>query len=172
MSDPAIPALALCHTERPHNLGAAIRLCACLGVELHLIEPLGFPLSSRRIREAALDYATAVTLRRHADPAAFAAWLGGSGRRPVVLSSQAARAYHEARFTAADLLLVGSEGAGVPAELRATAALAVRVPLRPGLRSLNLVTAAAIVLGEALRQTGGYGPPVAAARAEGAREDG
>lgn len=150
------PALALLEPERPHNLGAAMRLCACLDLELHLIEPLGFPLSDRRIREAALDYGNWVSWIRHRDSDAFFGWCAQRGRRVVLLSTGAELAHCAARFTAFDLLLVGNERYGAPAAIRSRADLAVRVPMAPGRRALNLVVAGAMVLGEALRQTGAF----------------
>ncbi len=148
------PGLALLEPDRPHNLGAAVRLCACLDLELHLVEPLGFPLSDRRIREAALDYGGWVSWLRHRDAEAFAAWCEVRGRRLVLLSTRAELAYPAARYAGTDVFLLGNERHGAPAGLHARAGLRVRVPMAPGRRALNLVVAGAIVLGEALRQTG------------------
>lgn len=148
------PGLALLEPDRPHNLGAAIRLCACLDVELHLVGPLGFPLSDRRIREAALDYGASLTPVRHLDLEAFCTWCDAAGRRLVLLSTAAPLPCHAARFGARDLLLLGNERRGAPAWLHERAALRVRVPMAPARRALNLVVAGAIVLSEALRQTG------------------
>ena len=145
--------LALYEPDRPQNFGSALRLAACLGVELHLIEPAGFPLDDRRIRQAALDYGGLARWRRHADFAAFTA--AGTGRRLVLLTTKGAVAHHRAAYRADDILLLGSESAGVPPDVHERAGLRVRIPMRPGRRSLNVATAAAIVLAEALRQTGG-----------------
>lgn len=164
-------ALVLVEIERPHNLGAALRLCACLDLELHLVEPLGFALSDRRIREAALDYGVHLQPIRHRDAAAFTAWAEGTGRRLVALSTAGALAHHRATYRPHDLLLLGSEGQGLPAVLVARADLVVRVPMAPARRSLNLVVAGAIVAAEALRQVGGWDALErgrAGARAEGA----
>lgn len=147
-------ALALFEPERPHNLGAAIRLCACLAVPLHVIGPLGFPMGDRRIREAALDYGAHLEPVLHLDAQAFCTWCEAAGRRLVLLSTKARQPYHRAAFRPGDLLLVGNERHGVPDWLHARAELAVRVPMAPARRALNLVVAGAIVLGEALRQTG------------------
>lgn len=141
--------------DRPHNLGMVLRLAACLDVGVDVIEPCGFPLDDRRIRFGALDYVARVEWRRHPDLSAFLTALRAGERRLVLLSTRAALPYHRLRFSRGDTLLVGRESAGVPDNVRDAADLAVRVPLRPGLRSLNVVTAAAIVLGEALRQVGG-----------------
>ncbi len=148
------PGLVLLEPERPHNLGAAIRLCACLGVPLHVVGPTGFPLSDRRIREAALDYGAHLTPVLHRDAASFCAWAEGAGRRLVLLSAKGATPYHHAIFRDGDLLLLGNERYGAPDWLHARAALVLRVPMAPARRALNLVVAGAIVLGEALRVTG------------------
>ena len=161
------PALALFEPDRPHNLGAALRLAACLGVELHVIEPCGFPLDDRRIRQSGLDYVAFARWLRHADFAAFeAAALGPRSppaagreyapRRLVLLTTRASMPYHRASYRADDVLLVGRESRGAPPWLHARADLAVRVPMRPGVRSLNVIVAAALVLGEAMRQTGAF----------------
>lgn len=146
--------LALWQPDRPHNFGGALRLCACLGVELDLIEPAGFPLDARRIREAALDYGGHARWRRHALPEDFFALRRGQGRRLVLLSTGADTPYHQARFRAGDVLLLGSESRGVPEHVHELVDLRLRIPMAPGRRSLNVVAAASLVLGEALRQTG------------------
>lgn len=148
--------LALFQPDRPHNLGAVLRLGACLGVAVDIVEPCGFPLDDRRIRQAALDYHRHVAWVRHLDFAAFDASRLAQRRRLVLLSTHADRPYHQAEFSPDDVLMLGRESAGVPQAVHDRADLRVRVPMRPGLRSLNLATAAALVLGEALRQTGGF----------------
>lgn len=155
---PGLPGveLALYQPDRPHNFGAALRLCACFGVRLGVIEPCGFPLDDRRIRQAALDYLAHARWVRHLDFAAFDAARLAEGRRLVLLSTRGERPYHRVSFRPGDTLLLGRESAGVPEAVHARADLRVRIPLRPGLRSLNVVTAGAIVLAEALRQTGGF----------------
>ena len=149
--------LALLEPDRPHNLGAALRLGACLGVAVDVVEPCGFPLDDRRIREAGLDYVGRAAWRRHPGLDEFLASLAGrrGQRRLVLLSTRAELPYHRAAYRAGDVLMVGREGAGAPEALHRRADLRVRVPMRPGLRSLNVALAAAVVLGEALRQTGG-----------------
>jgi tRNA (cytidine/uridine-2'-O-)-methyltransferase len=151
--------LALYQPDRPHNFGAALRLCACLGVRLGVIEPCGFPLDDRRIRQTALDYGGQADWVRHLDFAAFEQVLLAEGRRLVLLSTRGEQPHHRAVFRPGDVLLVGRESAGVPEAVHARAELRVKIPMRPGLRSLNVVTAAAIVLAEALRQTGGFDGP-------------
>jgi tRNA (cytidine/uridine-2'-O-)-methyltransferase len=147
--------LALYQPDRPHNFGAALRLCACLGVRLDVIEPCGFPLDDRRIRQAALDYHAHARWVRHLDFAAFETARLAEGRRLVLLSTRGEDLYHRVPFRPDDVLLLGRESGGVPEAVHDRADLRLRVPMRSGLRSLNLVTAAAIVLAEALRQTGG-----------------
>jgi tRNA (cytidine/uridine-2'-O-)-methyltransferase len=155
-------AIALIEPDRPHNMGAALRLGACLGVPLHIIEPAGFPLDDRRIRQASLDYAPLADWRRHASFAAFRAHAERRGARLVLLTTRGDRRYDEVPYAARDILVCGSESRGAPEELHGIAALRVRVPMRQGARSLNVVIAAAIVLGEALRQTGGFDKRVGA----------
>jgi tRNA (cytidine/uridine-2'-O-)-methyltransferase len=148
--------LALHQPERPHNFGAALRLCACLGVRLDVVDPCGFPLDGRRIRQGALDYGAHARWVRHMDFAGFDAERLAERRRLVLLSTKAEQPYHRAAYRPDDVLMLGSETAGVPELVHRRADLRVRIPLRPRLRSLNLVSAAAIVLAEALRQTGGF----------------
>jgi tRNA (cytidine/uridine-2'-O-)-methyltransferase len=127
-----------------------------LAVPLHVIGPLGFPMGDRRIREAALDYGVHLEPVLHLDADAFCAWYAAERRRLVLLSTKARLPYHRAAFRPGDLLLVGNERRGVPDWLQARAELAVRVPMAPARRALNLVVAGAIVLGEAMRQTGAF----------------
>jgi tRNA (cytidine/uridine-2'-O-)-methyltransferase len=146
--------LALYEPDIPQNLGAFIRLAACLGTPLDIIEPCGFPVDDRRIRRAAMDYVDLARIRRHASWDAF-----GRDRGPgrlVLLTTAGATGLPRARFEADDILLLGRESAGVPAEVHEAADLRVRVPMQPGARSLNVALAAAMVLSEALRQTDGY----------------
>lgn len=150
------PALALFEPDRAHNFGSALRLCACLDLDLHIIEPTGFPLDDRRIRQAALDYGAVARWHRHADFAAFDAVRRAHGQRLVLLTKHGSVALQSARFAAGDIVLAGNESRGVPAELHRQAALRLRIPMLAGLRSLNLVTAATLALGEAMRQTSAF----------------
>ena len=147
----------------PTNAGAALRLAACLDLPLVVIEPCGFVWDDRRVRRVALDYLAGATLLRMASWSAFEARRRAEGRRLVLLTTRAETTHLAARYHPDDVLLAGRESAGVPEEVHGSADLRVRVPLAPGRRSLNLVTALAIVLGEALRQTSGF-PPAAAQR--------
>ena len=148
--------LAVHQPDIPQNLGGLLRLGACLGVAIDVIEPCGFPLSDAKLRRAGMDYAARAVLTRHASWQAFVAARADRGGRLLLLSTHAEAPYTAFDFRADDILLLGSEGAGVPDAVRAAADAALRIPLRPGLRSLNVVAAAAMVLGEALRQTGGF----------------
>ncbi len=152
--------LALYQPDIPQNCGTMLRMCACLGVAAAIIEPAGFPTSDRHFRRAGMDYLDALQVERHASFAAFQAWRSGSGRRLVLLSTKAAVPYTQATFRTGDILLVGRESAGVPDPVHEAADLRVVIPMMPGLRSLNVAVAAAMVVGEALRQIGGlHGTP-------------
>lgn len=143
--------LALFQPDIAGNVGTALRTAACLGVPVDLIEPMGFAWSHRALARAGMDYAARARVTRHADWAAFAAGVTG---RIVLLTTAGATPLPAARFEPGDVLLLGSESAGVPAHVHDRADLRVRVPMRPGFRSLNVVVAGAMVLAEALRQTG------------------
>lgn len=144
--------LALHQPDMPGNVGTILRLAACFGVPIDIIEPCGFPFSDRALRRAGLDYAAQAELGRHADWDAFRAARPG---RIVLLTTHAKQRLHDAQFHEDDILLLGSEGSGAPPAIHAAADLKVRIPLLPGYRSLNVAVAAGIALAEALRQTGG-----------------
>jgi len=145
--------LALFQPDIPQNLGAAIRLAACLGVPLDVIEPCGFPLGAKSLRRAALDYGPLAEVSRHPSFTDFLAEEPRQEGRLVLLTTRARLTLYDFRFGAGDTLLLGRESAGAPAEVHAAAQARLRIPMASGARSLNLVTAAAMVLGEALRQT-------------------
>ena len=153
--------LALFQPDIPQNLGAAIRLGACLGVPLDVIEPCGFPLNDAAIRRAAMDYAAMAEVKRHASWTEFRAESAGRGRL-VLFTTRAERSFHDFAFEASDILLFGRESAGVPDDVHAAADARLVIPLVPGARSLNVVTAATLALGEALRQIKAF-PAVSAA---------
>lgn len=146
--------LALFQPDIPQNAGTLLRTCACLGVGADLVEPAGFPTADRNFRRAGMDYLDALDLRRHASFAAFEAWRAGAVPCPrlVLLTTGAEADYRDVPFRPGDVLMVGRESAGVPPEVHAAADLRLTVPMRPGFRSLNVAVAAAMVLGEALRQ--------------------
>ena len=145
--------LALFQPDIAGNVGTILRLGACLGVPVDLIEPMGFPWSDRALARAGMDYAARAEVRRHADWEGFAAQVPG---RIVLLTTRGGTRLDEARFAPGDTLLLGSESAGAPDFVHDRADLALRIPLAPGFRSLNVAIAAGIALGEALRQTGGW----------------
>jgi tRNA (cytidine/uridine-2'-O-)-methyltransferase len=149
---PAALTLALFEPDIPQNTGTMLRMCACLGIDAALIEPAAFAISDPRFRRAAMDYLDHVRLMRHASWRAFLASRVGSPGRMILLTTRAPLAYTEFAYAAGDILLVGRESAGVPEAVHAAADLSVRVPMHPGLRSLNVAIAAAMVAGEALRQ--------------------
>ena len=144
--------IALFQPDIAGNVGTILRLGACLNVPVDLIEPMGFPWSDRALARAGMDYAAQAEVRRHADWEAFAAQVPG---RIILLTTRGGTRLDEARFVPGDTLLLGSESAGAPDFVHARADLALRIPLAPGFRSLNVAIAAGVALGEALRQTGG-----------------
>jgi tRNA (cytidine/uridine-2'-O-)-methyltransferase len=152
--------LALYQPDIPQNAGTILRLAACLGVAVDVIGPAGFDASDRNLRRAGLDYLDHVEITRHVSFAAFlaarraVAVLGPHPGRLVLLTTAGETAYTTFAFAGDDTLLLGRESAGVPEDVHAIADARLRIPMRPGLRSLNVAVAAGIVLGEALRQTG------------------
>ncbi|HKY86848.1 MAG TPA: tRNA (cytidine(34)-2'-O)-methyltransferase [Pseudorhodoplanes sp.] len=146
--------LALYEPDIPQNTGTILRLCACLGVTAHLIEPAGFPITDRHFRRSGMDYLDQVTIERHASFAAFDEWRRRQGMRLVLFSTRAATPYLDHAFAPADILMFGRESAGVPDHVQAAADVRLLIPMQPGLRSINVAMAAAMALGEALRQTG------------------
>jgi tRNA (cytidine/uridine-2'-O-)-methyltransferase len=159
--------IVLYQPDIPQNTGTILRLAACLGVAVDVIGPTGFDLSNAALRRAGMDYIVATALRRHDDWAAFQAARAAASESPVprlvLLSSKAMVAHINFVFQPADLLLLGRESAGVPDSVRDACDAAVCIPMQPGLRSLNIAVACAMVLGEALRQTDGFaaGPNIA-----------
>ena len=144
--------MALFQPDIPGNVGAVLRTAACLAVPVDLIEPLGFPWSDKRMRRSGMDYADHVSITRHADWESFAASVPG---RVILLTARGGTGLYDTAFRPDDVLLMGSESAGAPPHVHAAAALRVRIPIAPGLRSLNISVAAALALAEALRQTKG-----------------
>jgi tRNA (cytidine/uridine-2'-O-)-methyltransferase len=143
--------IALFEPEIAGNVGAILRLAACMGVAVDLIEPMGFVWNDRRVRRAAMDYIDHVSVTRHAGFEAFRATTGS--QRLVLFTTKATQSAYDFDFMADDVLLFGKESAGVPLAVADTCDARVRIPLRPEVRSLNLATSAALALGEALRQT-------------------
>jgi tRNA (cytidine/uridine-2'-O-)-methyltransferase len=148
--------IALYQPDIAQNTGTILRLCACLGAEAHIIEPAGFAASDRAFRRAGMDYLDEVTLVRHPSWPAFEAWRAQERLRLVLFTTHAKRSHLEHAYRSHDVLIFGRESAGVPNEVRAAADVQLRIPMRTGLRSLNVALAAAIALAEALRQTAGF----------------
>ena len=148
--------LALYQPDIPQNAGAILRLCACLDVGVHIIEPTGFDLSDRTLRRSGLDYLEYSRITRHVSFDAFDLWRQEQEHRLVLLTTRAPTPHTALSYRSNDILLLGRESAGVPDEVHDSASASVRVPMAEGRRSLNIVTAAAIVLGEGLRQTGEF----------------
>jgi len=150
--------LALFQPDIPQNVGAAIRLSACLNVGLEIIEPCAFPLDDRSMKRAALDYGPLAHMTRRASWREFLA-ARGPGERLILLTTRGDTLFPDIAFGPTDILLLGSESRGAPPEVHAAAAVRLRIPLAPGARSLNIVTAATLALGEALRQNNAYPRP-------------
>jgi tRNA (cytidine/uridine-2'-O-)-methyltransferase len=143
-----LPRLALFEPDIPQNTGTILRLAACLGLTAHIIEPAGFPTSDR----AGMDYLDQVTIVRHATWAAFEAWRRGDGGRLILLTTRADTSYLDHAFHPGDILLFGRESAGVPEPVHQAADARLIIPMRAGLRSLNVAVTAAMAAGEAMRQ--------------------
>lgn len=148
--------LALYQPDIPQNTGTILRLAACLFVPVHIIEPAGFDASDRALKRAGLDYLSHADIHRHASFALFDSWRTDAGHRLVLASTKAEVPYTSFGFRTDDLLLLGRESAGVPEDVHSVADARILVPLAHGMRSLNVAVAAAMMLGEALRQTNGF----------------
>ncbi|MBD8891361.1 tRNA (cytidine(34)-2'-O)-methyltransferase [Roseibium litorale] len=151
-----MPDLVLFQPDIPQNTGTILRTAACLGIAVHLIEPAGFPLSDSALKRAGMDYLERAALVRHLTFEAFDEWRNAGQRRLVLLTTKSAEPYADFSFRASDLLLLGRESAGVPDTVHERADTRLTIPMANGMRSLNVAISAAIVLGEALRQTGGF----------------
>jgi len=150
--------IALFEPDIPQNTGTMLRLAACLGLQAHLIEPAGFPVGDRAFRRAGMDYLDQVSLIRHPSWPQFARWRAAQGLRLVLFTTTATASYLDHRYEAGDILLFGRESAGVPDHVHAAAEVRLRIPMRDGMRSLNVAVTCAMAVGEALRQTGGIAP--------------
>lgn len=144
--------IALFEPEIAGNVGAVMRTGACLGAQIHLIEPLGFEWDDKRVRRAAMDYIDHVSVTRHPSFTAFRQSTGPG--RLVLFTTKSSASIYDFTFERTDILLFGKESAGVPLEIAEAANARVRIPMRPEVRSMNLATSASIALAEALRQTG------------------
>jgi len=143
--------IALFEPEIAGNVGAVLRLGACLGAAVDLIEPMGFEWDDRRVRRTAMDYIDHVAIARHASFEAFRTTIGS--RRLVLFTTKSRQSTYEFGFMVDDVLLFGKESAGVPPAIADACDARVRIPMRRQVRSMNLATSAALALGEAMRQT-------------------
>lgn len=146
--------IALYQPDIAGNTGTILRMAACLGVAVDIIEPAGFDVSDRNLKRAGMDYLEMAALTRHVDFARFDAWRQGEGRRLVLFSTKAALSYTDFAFADGDILLFGRESAGVPDHVHGLADERVAIPMPGGGRSLNLALSAAMAAGEAMRQLG------------------
>jgi tRNA (cytidine/uridine-2'-O-)-methyltransferase len=145
--------LALYQPDIAANTGTLLRLGACLGVAVHVIHPAGFALTDKNLARAGMDYLDKAALVEHASFAAFDAWRRGEGRRLALLTTKASASAYAATFRPDDILLLGRESAGVPDTVADVCDLRLRIPMRPGMRSINVALAGGMIFGEALRQT-------------------
>ncbi len=148
--------LALYQPDIPQNTGTLLRLGACLGVRVHIIHPTGFAFTKANLKRGGLDYLDHADFAEHVSYAAFDGWRRQAGRRLVLLTTKASQSAYAVQFGGDDMLLLGRESAGVPESVAADADLRLRIPMRPGLRSINVAVAASLILGEAMRQTNGF----------------
>jgi tRNA (cytidine/uridine-2'-O-)-methyltransferase len=144
--------IALFQPDIPQNTGTILRLAACLGIEAHIIAPAGFPASDRSFRRAGMDYLDQVALVRHSSWQAFEAWRQAERARLILFTTRANHSYLDHAFEPRDVLLFGRESSGVPDEVHRAADARLRIPMRHGLRSLNVAMALAMAVGEAMRQ--------------------
>jgi tRNA (cytidine/uridine-2'-O-)-methyltransferase len=150
--------IALYQPDIAQNTGTILRLAACLGIEAHIVEPAGFPTTDRAFRRAGMDYLDQVQLVRHVSWQAFERWRRQTELRLVLFTTGATQNYLDHRFAPDDVLLFGRESSGVPAEVHAAADARLLIPMRPGLRSINVAMVCAMAVGEALRQTRQWPP--------------
>ena len=148
--------IALYQPDIPQNTGTILRLAACLGVEAHIVEPAGFPISDRAFRRAGMDYLDQVVIMRHASWAAFDTWRRAERLRLILFTTAASVSYLDHAYRSGDILMFGRESSGVPDAVHQAADARLLVPMRPGLRSINVAMAAAMAIGEAMRQTNGH----------------
>lgn len=154
-----MPDLVLFQPDIPQNTGTLLRLAACTGKTVHLIEPAGFPLSDKGMKRAGMDYLDQAALVRHISYSHFESWREETARRLVLLTTKSSSPYTEFTFRPDDLLMLGRESLGVPEDVHNGADARITIPMRAETRSLNVAIAGAMVLGEALRQTGSFPTP-------------
>ena len=148
-----MPDIALYQPDIPQNTGTLLRLAACMDVTLHLIEPAGFPLSDRALKRAGMDYIERAKLQRHMDWESFREWQLAEKRRLILMTTKGSRPYTQFAFKKDDLILMGRESSGVPEDVHQVTDARLLIPMKNGMRSLNMAVSTGMVLGEALRQT-------------------
>lgn len=148
-----MPDLVLYQPDIPQNTGTILRLAACMGVTVHLIEPAGFPISDSALKRAGMDYLERAALEKHMNFESFDAWRRAEGRRLILLTTKSDQAYTATVYQENDLLMMGRESVGVPESIHELVDERVKIPMAEGMRSLNVAVSAGMVLGEALRQT-------------------
>jgi tRNA (cytidine/uridine-2'-O-)-methyltransferase len=151
--------LALYQPDIPQNTGTMIRMAACLGIAVDIVEPAAFDVSDRHFRRSGMDYLERAAVTRHDSFAAFEAWRRAESRRLVLIETDGTITHLDFTFEAGDILMVGRESAGVLPDVYEAADAVLHIPMQAGLRSLNVAMAAAMVVGEALRQVGGFARP-------------
>ncbi|PDV90427.1 tRNA methyltransferase [Rhizobium sp. H4] len=145
--------LALYQPDIAGNTGTILRLAACLGFPVDLIEPAGFDVSDRNLKRSGMDYIAAAALTRHVSWDRFEAWRATTPRRLILASTKAADRYTDFTFRSDDILLLGRESAGVPDHVHERADARILIPMVEGQRSINVAVSAAMIVGEAMRQT-------------------
>jgi tRNA (cytidine/uridine-2'-O-)-methyltransferase len=155
-----MPRLAIYQPDIPQNTGTMLRLAACLGVPVEIIEPAAFDVSDRNLRRSGMDYLQHVAITRHISWRAFEEWRRAAGGRLILATTKGAIPYADLAYQPSDIILMGRESAGVPEEVHEAADARIIVPMLPGMRSLNVAVTSAMILGEALRQTHAF-PPIA-----------
>ena len=148
--------LALYQPDIAQNTGTLLRLGACIGVPVHVIHPTGFPFSRRELKRGGLDYLDQADIVEHDSYDHFDRWRRAAGRRLVLLTTKSSISAYATTYLEGDILMLGRESAGVPEPVATAADARIRIPMRPGLRSINVAVAAAMIMGEALRQTHGF----------------
>lgn len=148
--------IALYQPDIPGNTGTILRFAACMGLSVEIIEPASFVMSDKNLKRAGMDYIAAATMTRHVNYAAFEEWRKASGRRVILASTKGALPYTEFEFRPDDILMFGRESAGVPDHVHDNADARILIPMVEGQRSINVALSAAMIAGEAMRQTGAF----------------
>ncbi len=151
-----MPDIALYQPDIPQNTGTILRLAACLGVTVHIIEPAGFPLSDSALKRAGMDYLERAAMQRHLTFEAFDEWRQSANRRLLLMTTKTDHAYTDFSYLSGDILLMGQESSGAPESVHTLADGRLTIPMAEGMRSLNVAVSVGMVIGEALRQTNAF----------------